>query len=41
MVPAARNFASIEGDNFAVMGLPVIRMLGFIERFGWRYGFGS
>jgi septum formation protein len=32
---------SIQGDYFAVMGLPVARMLGLIERFGWRYGFGK
>lgn len=31
----------IEGDFFAVMGLPVVRMLGLIERFGWRYAFGA
>lgn len=32
---------AIEGDFFAVMGLPVVRMLRLIERFGWRYGFGK
>ena len=31
----------IDGDYFAVMGLPVVRMLELIERFGWRYGFGT
>jgi septum formation protein len=30
----------IVGDYFAVMGLPVVRMLRLIERFGWRYEFG-
>ena len=30
----------IDGDYFAVMGLPVVQMLLLIERFGWRYGFG-
>jgi septum formation protein len=30
----------IDGDYFAVMGLPVVRMLDLIARFGWRYGFG-
>lgn len=31
----------IDGDYFSVMGLPVVRMLELIERFGWRYGFGA
>lgn len=30
----------IDGDYFAVMGLPVVRMLSLIERHGWRYAFG-
>jgi septum formation protein len=32
---------SIQGDYFAVMGLPVVRMLELIRRFGWRYDFGK
>jgi predicted house-cleaning NTP pyrophosphatase (Maf/HAM1 superfamily) len=31
----------IDGDYFAVMGLPVVLMLELIERFGWRYAFGT
>lgn len=31
----------IEGDYFAVMGLPVAKMLRLFERFGWRYAFGA
>jgi septum formation protein len=34
------NVEAIEGDYFAVMGLPVVRMLRLIERFGYRYAFG-
>ena len=29
----------IEGDFFAVMGLPIVRMLRLFEQFGWRYAF--
>jgi septum formation protein len=31
---------SIDGDYFAVMGLPVVRTLALLESFGWRYAFG-
>jgi septum formation protein len=31
----------IDGDYFAVMGLPVVRTLELIARFGWRYAFGG
>jgi septum formation protein len=31
----------VDGDYFAVMGLPVVGMLALIERFGWRYAFGE
>jgi septum formation protein len=31
---------SIRGDYFAVMGLPVVRMLSLVRRLGWRYDFG-
>jgi septum formation protein len=33
--------AGIEGDFFAVMGLPVARMLTLIELHGWSYRFGG
>ena len=32
---------SIDGDYFAVMGLPVVRTLELIRRHGWRYAFGA
>ena len=32
---------AIQGDYFAVMGLPVVRTLALLERHGWRYAFGA
>jgi septum formation protein len=32
---------AIEGDFYAVMGLPIVRMLLLLERFGCRYEFGA
>lgn len=32
---------AVDGDYFAVMGLPVVRTLKLLERFGWRYAFGE
>lgn len=31
----------IRGDFFAVMGLPVARVVGLLEELGYRYGFGT
>ncbi len=32
---------SIDGDYFAVMGLPVVRTLDLLRKHGWRYAFGE
>lgn len=29
----------IDGDFFAVMGLPIVRMMALLEEIGWRYNF--
>lgn len=31
----------IDGDYFAVMGLPIVRLLELLERVGWRYDFSG
>jgi septum formation protein len=31
---------AIDGDYFAVMGLPVVCVLRLVRRFGYRYAFG-
>ena len=31
----------VTGDYFAVMGLPIVRTLELLRRFGWRYDFGT
>lgn len=32
---------SVTGDYFAVMGLPIVRLLDLFRRLGWRYSFGA
>lgn len=33
--------AEIHGDYYAVVGLPILRVLELFERMGWRYAFGG